>query len=78
MARSERTIKRLWVLAIILILLFAFSNGAWIYYFSQWEIVETEVHQEVETGQGDAIISGTGDVFYGTSQADGENPEAGA
>jgi len=60
MARAERTIKRLWIIAIILILLLAGTNGAWIWYESQWEVVETEVSQEVETGNGDAIVSGTG------------------
>ena len=32
MARMERTIKRLWVLCIVLIILLAGSNAAWLWY----------------------------------------------
>ena len=42
----ETTIKRLWIVILILILLLAGTNAAWIYYESQWEVVET--YQEVE------------------------------
>ena len=34
-ARLERVIKRLWVLAIVLIVLLAASNAAWIWWESQ-------------------------------------------
>ena len=37
MARMERTIRRLWILCIILILLLAGTNGAWIYYENSFE-----------------------------------------
>ena len=36
MARMERTIKRLWITNIILILLFVGSNVAWLMYESQF------------------------------------------
>lgn len=36
MARMERTIRRLWVLCIILIVLLTAANGAWIWYESQF------------------------------------------
>lgn len=36
MARQERTIKRLWILVILLILLLFGSNAAWIWYESQF------------------------------------------
>lgn len=74
LVRQERTIKRLWILCIIIFLAFVISNGAWIYYESQWEVVETttqEVKQEIETGDGDSIITGIGDV-YGTDQTGGQ------
>ena len=70
LVRQERTIKRLWILCIIIFLAFVGSNAAWIYYESQWEVVETttqEVKQEIETSDGDNIITGIGDV-YGTDQ----------
>lgn len=74
LVRQERTIKRLWILCIIIFLAFVGSNAAWIYYESQWEVVETttqEVKQEIETGDGDSIITGIGDV-YGTDQTGGQ------
>jgi len=64
-ATLERTIKRLWILNIILILLLAASNAAWIYYESQFEDVTTEtVEQDVDTGDnnGDTIVNGIGDI----------------
>ena len=60
MARFERTVKRLWILCIVMFLAFVASNGAWIWYESQWEVYETqEVTQDLRaTGGGDAILSG--------------------
>ena len=46
MARQERTIKRLWVLLILLIVLFVGSNIAWIAYESQFEDVVTTIDAE--------------------------------
>ena len=71
MARMERTIKRLWILCIIIFLAFVISNGAWIWYENQWEVCETSqsVDQDIDTGDGDANITGIGDI-YGTSEAD--------
>lgn len=66
----ERTIKRLWILAIILIVLFVASNAAWIWYESQF--VDESVMQEVDTGNGDAYVAGIGDVNYGASETDSE------
>lgn len=78
MARQERTIKKLWILLILVITLLVATNGAWIWYESQWEVVQTEITQDVDTGLGDAFVSGTGDVIYGESAADNtdaiENP----
>ncbi len=69
MARQERTIKRLWILLILIISLLVATNGAWIWYESQWEDVVVE--QEVDTGEGDAFVAGVGDVNYGESKAEG-------
>ena len=67
-ARLERTIRRLWILCIIIFLAFVASNGAWIWYESQFE--DTVVTQDVDTGEGTAVVSGTGDINYGESKAD--------
>jgi len=58
MARMERTIRRLWVLALVLVVLLVGSNVAWLWYESQWEVVETtEITQELNSDRGgDAII----------------------
>jgi hypothetical protein len=72
MARMERTIKRLWVLCIILIILLAGSNGAWVWYESQFEDEQTTVTQELNSDSGDAIIN-DGVRINGTSETD-SNP----
>lgn len=56
-ARMERANRRLWILCIVLILLLAGTNGAWIYYESQF-LDEVTVTQDVESGNGgDAIVN---------------------
>lgn len=75
LVRQERTIKRLWILCIIIFVAFVISNAAWIYYESQWEVTETvqEVDQEVDTGDnGNMIITGIGDV-YGTTETENQD-----
>lgn len=52
MARAERTIKRLWILCIMLIILLVGTNIAWIHYESQWETAETVVTQDIDTVNG--------------------------
>ena len=64
MVSFERTIKRLWIIIIILIALLAATNGAWIWYESQWEVVETEVTQRNESGI-NSYIGSDGDIYYG-------------
>ena len=64
-ARLERVIKRLWVLAIVLIVLLAASNAAWIWYCNQWETVESwEITQENESGYNN-FIGNDGDIYNG-------------
>lgn len=64
MARLDRTIKRLWVVIILLIFLLVCSNGFWIYYESQFETVEetTEVMQDSDDGSSNSFIGGNSDV----------------
>lgn len=75
MARQERTIKRLWVLCILLVLMLVGTNGAWAWYENQFEeVVETttqEVDQDIDTGNGDATVVGIGDI-YGKDKAEGQ------
>ncbi len=59
MARMERTIRRLWILCIILIVLLAGSNAAWIWYENQWE--DVVVTQENADGYNN-YIGNDGDI----------------
>ena len=58
----ERTIKRLWITVILLIVLLVGSNIAWIVYEAQFED-KTEITQDVDTGSGSAVVNGIGDVY---------------
>lgn len=72
-ALLDRTIKRLWIVVLILVVLLVASNGLWIWYESQWE--DVSVMQEVDTGTGDAFVAGVGDVNYGQDKTNSENAE---
>ena len=71
MARQERTIKRLWILCILLIALLVVTNAGWIWYESQFEdVVTTETYQDV-TQDADGSGSNTfvgGDWYYGETE----------
>ncbi len=69
MARSERTIKRLFIIVILLIVLLVGTNVAWLIYESQFEDVVTtnEIAQDVDTENGTAYVAGVGGVTIGES-----------
>ena len=74
MASKDRANRR-WFVAwlITFFVLVAFAVGV-VFYETQWETSETtntEVHQEVETGEGDAFVAGIGDIAYGKDTANG-------
>lgn len=69
MARAERRDQRHTVIIIILIFLLVISNLAWIIYEAQY--VDESVVQEIDTGDGDAVVAGIGDIHYGEGEADG-------
>lgn len=65
MARAERGAKRLWIVIILLIVLLVGTNGAWLWYESQFETVETvEVTQENADGYNN-YIGNDGDIVNG-------------
>lgn len=72
MEREDRKHKRNFIIILVLIVALVGSNGAWIYYESQFTDDETTVTQDVDTGDGNAIVTGVGDI-YGTSETDGNN-----
>ena len=60
MARAERTIKRLWILCILLVVLLVGSYVGFFYYESQFEDEVTttqEITQDLDAGRGNAIIN---------------------
>ena len=71
LARLERTNRRLFILCIILISLLLVTNIGWLYWESQFTTTEsTEVSQDIDTGNGDANITGVGDIVYGESETE--------
>lgn len=62
LARMERTIKRLWILCIVLIVLFVGTNAGWLYYESQWE--DVIVTQENADGYNN-YVGNDGDIYNG-------------
>lgn len=65
-ARMERINKRFWVLIITLVALLCITNGAWLYYESQMEVVETTVTQENTDGTNNYnYIGNDGDITNG-------------
>ena len=71
MARNERTVKRLWITIILLIVMLVGTNGAWIWYESQFADIVTTIEAE-QDGSGLNIVSG-GDLDYG-AEGEGNNP----
>ena len=72
-AAMERTIRRLWILCIILIIAFVASNLGWLYYESQFEeVTETKTVETDASDGGDAtgIIGGHNEVNNGESEGD--------
>ena len=70
MARAERAAKRLWIVIILLIVMLVATNGAWIWYESQFETITTEVTQENADGYNN-YIGNDGDINNG--DADDQN-----
>lgn len=66
-ARFERTVKRLWILVIILTVMLVGTNCAWLWYESQFETIEqttsTETYEADATDGGVAIANGDGEVI---------------
>ena len=72
---AERTIKRLWIVVILLIVLLVATNAMWIWYENQYEeaTITQDVLQEVETRDGNTIVNGIGDVTYGESATESQD-----
>ena len=73
MAMMERTIRRLWILCIILVLLLAGTNGAWIWYENQFMDESLTVTQDLDSGNGGDAVINDGVHINGESETD-SNP----
>lgn len=73
-AMAERTIKRLWILIILLVVLLFGSNAAWLWYESSFTDERTvqEIWQEAEADNGSDIRLVGGD-YYGNGEAENTN-----
>lgn len=67
-AVMERTIRRLWITTILLIVLLVVTNGLWLWYNSQFEYFETTVTQENESGYNN-YIGNDGDIINGETDS---------
>ena len=72
MSRLERINRRWFILFIIVLTMLFVTNAGWIIYENQFADEATTIEQEVDTGEGMAIVSGTGDAVYGESDSKGD------
>ena len=65
--RQSLTIKRLWIMCVLLIILLVGTNTLWLWYESQFEYIEDvqTVEQEIEAEMedGDFTVIGIGDNY---------------
>lgn len=72
MARMERIIRRLWILLIITLALFAVSNFAWVIYEMGYQNVDTTVQTVEQQADNDSNVYFAGGDMYG-DQTEGDN-----
>ncbi len=74
-ALATETIKKLWVIIILLIVLLFGTNATWIVYELQWETVD--VTQNVEQEADNGINRFVGGDYYGAAESDYEGQNKG-
>lgn len=74
-ARQERTIKRLWILCLVLIVALLGTNAGWIYWENQFEdVVVTQDVDATSDGDSDLNLNTIGGDFYGgESKSEADN-----
>ena len=72
-AMAERTIKRLWVLCIILLMAVIGTNIGWIYYESQFEDIVTTTIEAQQDGDGTNTVVNEGGYTFVTESQDNDN-----
>ena len=76
MARMERTVKRLWVVLIIVIALMFASNAAWLYAWMQYDYVDMDRSIDINADNGTAnYIGNDGDITNGTNPSTNQDKD---
>lgn len=74
MARMERTVKRLFILLILSVLICFASNTIWLYWWNQYEYVaESDTYTYSQDGQGFNLIGDRNHIDYGSEIQQDEN-----
>lgn len=68
-ARQERTIKRLWILGILLAMLLVMTNAGWLWYESQFEYYEITQEATADGSSDISLQNVSGDYYGGQSKA---------
>lgn len=67
MSRMERTVRRLWILLLVLVVLLFGSNALWLYEWCQYDYIdEIETTTYTQDGEGLNIIGDGNEVGHGT------------
>ena len=74
MARLERIIKRLWIIVIVLLILFAGTNVLWIYEWNQYDYSDIVVDSN-DGGNANYLQAGANGVIN-NGQSDSQNEKA--
>lgn len=72
MAMAERTIKRLWIIIVLLISIFVGTNLAWIIYENSFQDISIEQEADADDG-GVAFNSNGGKVTYYGGESNPDN-----
>ena len=72
-ARLERTIKRLFIICVLLIIVAVGTNAYWIWYEAQFEDIVTTVTQDLDSGDGGTAIINDGVHVNGEDQTVGND-----
>lgn len=76
-AMAKNTIKRLWIIIILLIVLLFITNGAWIWYESQYAEESWTFEATADNGS-NAIANGSGEVYFNGGESESDTYEAGS
>ena len=73
LAMAERTIKRLWVLCVILLLAVICTNVSWVLYESQFENIATTTIETQQDGSGTNTVVNEGGYTFVTESQNHDN-----